>query len=91
MESVLTCDAVKAIIEQALPGASATVQNFGRGTDHFEAVVVSPQFEGLSLVKQHQLVYAPVQEHLQSGAMHALGLKTYTPAQWAELQQAAAD
>ncbi len=81
---MLSCEAVKQLIEQALPGAEARVQTFGGGADHFEAVVVAPQFEGLSMVKQHQLVYAPVQTHLQSGAMHALGLKTYTPTEWAD-------
>ena len=88
---MLTCDEVKGLIEGALPGAEVQVQNFGGGADHFEAVVVAPQFDGLSLVKQHQLVYAPVQAHLQNGAMHALGLKTYTPAQWADLQRSGAE
>ena len=62
----------------------ARVQNFGGGADHYEAVVVASQFDGLSMVKQHQMVYGTVQPHLQNGTMHALGLKTYTPAEWAD-------
>lgn len=85
---MLSCTDVKRLIEEALPGAEAQVQNFGGGADHFEAVVVAPQFEGLPMVKQHQLVYAPVQAYLSNGTMHALGLKTYTPAQWADAHDA---
>ena len=46
---------------------------------HFEALVISPTFEGLSLVKQHQLVYSALKEELASEAIHALALKTETP------------
>lgn len=83
---MLSCAEVARLIEEALPGAKAEVQNFGGGADHYEAVVVAPQFEGLSRIKQHQLVYAPIQPYMENGTVHALGLKTYTPAQWAELQ-----
>lgn len=83
---MLTCDTVKGLIEGGLPGAEARVQNFGGGADHYEAVVIAPQFDGLTRVKQHQLVYGCVQPHLRDGTMHALGLQTYTPAQWAELR-----
>ncbi|MEM9772260.1 MAG: BolA family protein, partial [Cyanobacteria bacterium P01_D01_bin.73] len=37
---------------------------------------------GKSLVKQHQLVYGALQEELDSNAIHALALKTYTPEAW---------
>lgn len=48
---------------------------------HFQAVVVSAQFEGLSLVKQHQLVMNSLKKHFESD-LHALGLQTYTPEKW---------
>ena len=48
---------------------------------HWEAVIVSPAFEGLSRVKQHQLVYAALGERMRE-EVHALSMQTLTPAQW---------
>ena len=57
-----------------------------RGDDgtHFEAVIVSPAFEGKRMVAQHQLVYAALGDRMRA-EIHALGMKTYTPTQWTEL------
>lgn len=49
--------------------------------DHYRAVVVSPSFEGMSRIEQHQAVYAALGE-LMDGPVHALSLSTYTPAAW---------
>ena len=51
--------------------------------DHFSAIVISDSFEGLSLVEQHQAVYQAVGDHMTK-EIHALQLKTYSPAQWAQ-------
>ena len=67
----------------ALPGAQVEVVDTTGTNDHFEASVMSPTFDGLSMVQQHQQVYAPLQDVLATGELHALALKTYTPAQWA--------
>jgi stress-induced morphogen len=47
--------------------------------DHFHATVVAPQFQGLSLVEQHKLVYAALGDQLGDHAVHALGLRTSSP------------
>ena len=59
-----------------------------RGDDgtHFEAVIVSPAFEGKRMVQQHQLVYAALGDRMKA-EIHALGMQTYTPTQWAKLNQ----
>lgn len=49
--------------------------------DHYRAVVVSPTFEGMSRIQQHQAVYAALGE-LMDGPVHALSLSTYTPEAW---------
>jgi acid stress-induced BolA-like protein IbaG/YrbA len=49
-----TNEELKERIEAGIPGASARVAGDGH---HFEAVVVAPQFEGLSRIAQHRLVY----------------------------------
>ena len=73
----MTADELRALIERALPGAQVEVSGDG---DHFEAVVVSERFEGLSPVKRHQAVYGALGDAF-SGAIHALALKTLTPSE----------
>lgn len=80
---MITPDQVTTMIKAGLPDADVQVQDLTGGGDHYQVVVVSSQFEGQSLVKQHQLVYGAVREAMSSEAIHALALKTYTPADWA--------
>ena len=49
--------------------------------DHYEAVIVSPAFEGKSRVDQQRMVFAALGE-LMSGPIHALTFKTFTPEKW---------
>lgn len=72
---------VEGMIKAELPDALVKVQDLGGG-DHLEAIVVSAQFEGKSLVKQHQMVYGALKEAMATEAIHALALKTYTPQAW---------
>jgi len=65
-------------IEKAIPGASARVEGADR---HFSAVVVAPAFEGKTRVEQHQMIYALFREEMASEEVHALALKTCTPAE----------
>jgi acid stress-induced BolA-like protein IbaG/YrbA len=75
-------DEVKRIIEENLPGSFAQVSDMTGTGDHFDAVVVAPQFEGKSLVQQHQIVYRALGTLVDGRTIHALALKTHTPAQW---------
>ncbi|GAM26495.1 hypothetical protein SAMD00019534_096700, partial [Acytostelium subglobosum LB1] len=50
---------------------------------HFKVVVVSDKFVGKSLLEQHRMVQDTLQEQL-SGGVHALSIKTSTPASWAK-------
>jgi BolA protein len=47
---------------------------------HFKAVIVADQFSGRSMVQQHQLVYRAIGDTMAN--IHALGLHTFTPAEW---------
>lgn len=73
---------VKQRLEEALPGAVAMVGDMTGTGDHFEAVVIAPQFEGKSRVQQHKAVYAALGELVDGRTIHALALKTFTPAEW---------
>lgn len=70
---------VQKLIEQGLAGAQVTVTGDG---SHFEAIVVSELFEGKPPVKRQQLVYGTLGDRITSGAIHALSIKAYTPAEW---------
>ena len=79
---------VEAMIKERLPDAQVVIRDMKGGGDHLEALVVSAEFEGKTRVKQHQLVYSALQEALDSEAIHALALKTYTPQTWETAQPA---
>ncbi|PHM27440.1 BolA family iron metabolism protein IbaG [Xenorhabdus budapestensis] len=49
---------------------------------HFQVIAVGEIFGELSRVKQQQAVYAPLMEYIADNRIHALSIKTYTPAQW---------
>ena len=66
-------------IEQALPGAEVSVIDTTGGGDHFRAEVVSERFEGLTRIQQHKLIYDVFGDEV-GGAIHALSIKTQTPA-----------
>jgi stress-induced morphogen len=74
-------------IGTALPGSEIEVKDLTGTGDHFEARVVSPAFAGKTMVEQHKLVYAPLQDLLATGTLHALALKTYSPEQWTRLKK----
>ena len=66
------------LIKRKIVDSEVLVENL-KGDDHIQVTVISSQFNGLSLVKQHQLVYSALKEELASEAIHALALKTKTP------------
>lgn len=75
---------IKTLIESSIAESRVEVQLEG---SHAHLLVVSSAFEGLNAVKKQQLVYGCLQDAIASGAIHAVHMKTYTPAQW-EAQQA---
>jgi stress-induced morphogen len=66
---------IERMIQEALPDAKVEVRALADDNDHYEAVVVSPSFAGLSKVKQHQLVYGALKGRM-GGELHALALTT---------------
>jgi acid stress-induced BolA-like protein IbaG/YrbA len=72
-------ESIVALIEQGLAGANVRVSTDGQG--HYEAVVVCQAFEGKRSVPRHQMVYATLGS-LVGREIHALAVKTYTPAEW---------
>jgi len=79
----MTLEEIKQTIETHVPGSTAYVLDPMNDGQHLEAVVVSLAFEGLTLIKQHQMVMKPLKEAFAT-SVHALGLKTLTPQQFEE-------
>lgn len=78
---MISLEQVEAMIKAEIPDAQVQVQDLGGG-DHLQAIVVSSVFEGKTRVKQHQIVYDALKQAIATEDIHALALKTYTPAAW---------
>tara|TARA_B100000212_G_scaffold7730_1_gene5826 strand:+ start:40 stop:270 length:231 start_codon:yes stop_codon:yes gene_type:complete len=75
---MVTKSEVIQLITSKIPNSEVLVETFN-GNDHLQVTVTSSEFNGLSLVKQHQLVYSALKTELATEAIHALALKTQTP------------
>ncbi|MEX0807064.1 MAG: BolA family transcriptional regulator [Candidatus Binatia bacterium] len=82
---MITPEEIKTTLEKALPGSTIETQDLTGGGDHWQVSIVSPAFEGKGLIEQHQMVYAALQDAMGDQRIHALALKTFTPAQWEKL------
>ncbi len=71
-------EAIRALLQAGLKDADIEVIGDGR---HFQARIVTADFEGLPLLKRHRLVYDLLQAHIDSEVLHAISMRTLTPAQ----------
>ena len=69
---------IAAMIKEALPDAQVEMVDLAGDNNHWKAVIISKAFEGISRVKQHQLVYAALKGKMDGvdGELHALALET---------------
>lgn len=75
----MTPDEIKTALESAIPGSEVQAALDG---NHAHVTVISAVFEGLSPVKKQQMVYGVLNDAIASGAIHAVHMSTYTPAEW---------
>jgi acid stress-induced BolA-like protein IbaG/YrbA len=76
---------IQSIIEQAVPNSKVYILDPMNDGQHLQAIVISSTFEGMMLIKQHQMIMKPLKEALAS-SVHALALKTFTPQRWEEVR-----
>ena len=67
------------LVERSIPDSRADITGDG---SKFEARVISDHFDGLSTLARHKLVYAVLDEHIRSGAIHALTSRAFTAEEW---------
>ncbi|CBJ82953.1 BolA family iron metabolism protein IbaG [Xenorhabdus bovienii] len=72
-------DEIKEVLMKALALDDVIVSGDG---SHFQVIAVGELFDDLSRVKQQQAVYAPLMEYIADNRIHAVSIKTYTPAKW---------
>ncbi len=82
---MITAEEIKATLTQALPISLVETQDLTGGGDHWQLIVVSPAFEGKGLIDQHRLVNDALKVPMGDQRIHALSLKTFSPAQWEKL------
>lgn len=73
-----TPEQVKKYIAEGLECSHLEVEGDGQ---HFQAVIVSPAFEGKRLIQRHQIVYAALGDRMRE-EIHALSMKTLTPEEY---------
>ena len=81
---MVTPEDIERYLADGLDCERITVQGDGH---HFEALIVSQAFEGLRPVARHQKVYGVLGDRMRQ-EIHALSMKTLTPADWAQSGQA---
>ena len=78
----MTAEQLKKRIEELHPETKVQVTDLTGTQDHWQVVVVSPAFEGKMMVEQQRLVMGILKAEIDSNEVHALTMKTFTPAQY---------
>ena len=75
---------VQTLLENAMADCQFQVESDG---SHFNILAVGEVFEGKRPVQRQQAIYAVLNEKIASGAMHAVNMKIFTPAEWSARSQ----
>jgi acid stress-induced BolA-like protein IbaG/YrbA len=81
MENTLTNDSLEQLLRQDPAVHIAQVEGDGY---HYQLLIVSDYFLGKTKVARQQWVYGKLKEHIASGRLHALTMKTLTKKEWEE-------
>ena len=72
---------VKAMLQSHLADCEFHVQGEG---SNYDVTAIGSMFEGLRPVRKQQLVYGALSENIADGSIHAVNIRTFTPAEWQE-------
>jgi stress-induced morphogen len=78
----MTADQLKERIETLQAGTRAQITDLTGTEDHWSVMIVSPAFEGKSMIEQQRMVMTILKTEIDSNEVHALTMKTYTPSQY---------
>ena len=75
-------DEVLVFVRESFPGAHVEVEDMTGTGDHFQILVVSEAFRGVTLIDQHRQVQKSLQAAFEDGRIHAVRIQTETPERW---------
>tara|TARA_B100001564_G_scaffold155839_1_gene130826 strand:- start:977 stop:1207 length:231 start_codon:yes stop_codon:yes gene_type:complete len=71
----LPIDEIKKLIISSIPDALIEIKDLMGDNNHYEAIIQSKQFNGLSKIEQHKLVYKSLKGKM-GNELHALSITT---------------
>ena len=75
----MNSETLASLLQAAFPDAQIAVTGEG---SKFDLRIVDARFEGIRPVARQQAVYAPLNEHIASGVVHAVTIRALTPEEW---------
>jgi|TARA_B100001179_G_scaffold208441_1_gene173623 stress-induced morphogen len=78
LRMAIESEKIKGLIKESIPDAEITIEDLKGDGDHYAAIISSREFQGLSRVQQHQLVYKALGNRM-GNELHALSIQTKTP------------
>jgi acid stress-induced BolA-like protein IbaG/YrbA len=72
----IDAEGIRALLAEGLPGCQIRVDG---GGGKFQVAVTGSVFAGLGAVKRQQMIYQHLNDHISSGAIHAVSMKLQTP------------
>lgn len=75
----MTPDQMKTRLESAYPDGAVEVVDLTGTHDHYQVMIVSEAFKGLSRIQQHKHVMDVFAAELKTGEVHALTIQTKLP------------
>ena len=76
---IMDAATVKVLLQTHMDDCEFVVQGEG---NHYDITAIGAVFEGLRPVKKQQLVYAALSDHIADGSIHAVNIRTFSPAEW---------
>ncbi len=73
---------LQTLLTEELPGCEVEVRSEG---SHYDILVIGEMFDGLRPVQKQQAVYKVLNPLITSGSIHAVNIRTHTPAEWQAL------
>ncbi len=69
-------------LKEAFPDAKMKLTDTTGTDDHWDLHIASDAFAGMRKVKQHQAIYKPLRDLIDSNRVHALNITTYALEEW---------
>lgn len=76
----MVVEEIEVMLRAGLPGAQVIIKS--NDNTHFEAVIITDEFNNKKSLERQKMVFAVLGQHITNGSIHALSLKTFTQQEW---------